>query len=141
MIMKKENQIGCAGVIVFNVDTIAMVMTPAGNWSFPKGKNNGKETLHQNALRELKEETGLGETDIEIVDGVCLDEYSNKGKLSIKYLIAKYVKKTKHTWVYDVEELADVRWVKISEALRFDKLKDSRKDILRRACQIMCLSV
>ena len=36
-----------------------MILRPGGYWEFPKGKQEGDESLKETALRELKEETGM----------------------------------------------------------------------------------
>ncbi|MCJ7637108.1 MAG: NUDIX domain-containing protein, partial [Nitrososphaeraceae archaeon] len=57
----------CAGVIVIdltNLETI-LVCTDHDNYSFPKGKRHKGETIMDNALRELNEETGLTKDDIQ----------------------------------------------------------------------------
>jgi 8-oxo-dGTP pyrophosphatase MutT (NUDIX family) len=141
---KKEKQAGCAGVIVFNENQVAMVKTPAGHWGYPKGKvekvkdaNDSKkkarlETTKENALRELEQETGLKEQDIEFITEEHIDEYNDRGNLSIRYLVAK-LKKDKHTFKYDPEELDEVKWVDVDDALKLDSLKDSRKEVLKKA--------
>ena len=56
----------CAGVVVYNDNKeVVVVATPKGNYSFPKGKKKKGETVKQTALRELYEETGIDETEIE----------------------------------------------------------------------------
>ncbi len=41
----------------------------AGHWSFAKGHVEQGESEKQTALRELEEETGIGEGELEFVDG------------------------------------------------------------------------
>lgn len=41
----------------------------AGHWSFPKGHVEPREDEREAALRELNEETGLSEAEIEFVEG------------------------------------------------------------------------
>ena len=50
----------------------------AGHWDFPKGKQEKNEKEEQTALREIKEETGLEDTDL-------LDSF----KESVKYFYKK----------------------------------------------------
>ena len=39
---------------------VLLIRDPYGNWTWPKGKIDGKETPLEAAKREIKEETGLG---------------------------------------------------------------------------------
>ncbi|MCI0434107.1 MAG: NUDIX domain-containing protein [Gemmatimonadetes bacterium] len=65
-----------AGVIVFHrtADGCRFLLlrsrqTRRPLWEFPKGGVQPGESLKQAALRELREETGLGEADVRLVDG------------------------------------------------------------------------
>ncbi len=54
-----------AGGIVFrrrgNIVEIFFIKDPYQRWTFPKGKQEAGETYVQTAIREIKEETGLGD--------------------------------------------------------------------------------
>ena len=70
----------CAGFVVLNSDStqVVLVETHQGNLSFPKGKRHKDETDMQTALRELNEETGLTESDFEIIREDYIDEVSDR---------------------------------------------------------------
>ena len=46
-----------------------LLMRHADRWDLPKGHVDPGETEMQCALRELREETGIAATDIELIDG------------------------------------------------------------------------
>ncbi len=60
-----------AGIVVFRRERSRVLFLllhyPAGHWDFVKGKMEEGESMHQTALREAEEETGI--TDIEFVEG------------------------------------------------------------------------
>lgn len=113
----------CAGVIVINSkkDKCVVVITPNGtNVGFPKGKvkknNDKRENIFECAKRELFEETGLKFDDLIFVKDLCLNELSNKGNISIVYLVALYNDEIEHEFKYDHEELSFSGWKSIEEA-------------------------
>jgi bis(5'-nucleosidyl)-tetraphosphatase len=66
--LKKERS---AGVVVCmekpDGNRFLLLNYPTGHWDFVKGKIEQGETLHQTAVRETKEETGI--SDLEFVEG------------------------------------------------------------------------
>ena len=132
----------CAGVIVINkeFDKCIIVITPNGkNIGFPKGKINKvkgiKENVFQCAERELFEETGLKFSQLKFVNNICLNEMSNKGIVSIVYLVAVYIDEIEHKFVYDKEELSYSGW-KLIDEMNEHMWKD-RKDLLNIAHSIV----
>lgn len=58
-----------------------LLMRHADRWDLPKGHVDPGETEIQCALRELREETGILATDIEVLDGFRFaSEYQVRGK-------------------------------------------------------------
>jgi len=47
---------------------VFIIKSITGHWGFPKGHSEGKETMHETAQRELKEETGLFVTNYFEID-------------------------------------------------------------------------
>ena len=60
-----------SGTILFNqnngVRRYLLLNYPTGHWDFIKGGIESGENLHETAIRETQEETGI--TDIEFIDG------------------------------------------------------------------------
>ena len=57
-------QVHSCGIIVYRVDQerieYLLLHYRAGHWDLPKGKMETGETMHETALRELREEAGIG---------------------------------------------------------------------------------
>lgn len=126
----------CAGVIVFRVDPgaigCALVQAHHGGWGFPKGKRKRREPLLEGALRELREETGLGPEQIELVAGE-LDEFSDKGNPAVRYRVARLVDR-EAVLVAPPDEKA-VAWATLEEAR--SRLGKRRREVLARAIELL----
>jgi len=90
---------------------------PTGHWDFVKGKIEQGETLHQTAVRETKEETGI--SDLEFVEG--FEEKINynfqfEGELIQKEVIFFLAKTKTHTVNVSHEHL-DYTWLDYDNAL------------------------
>jgi len=105
-----------------------LVQPPNGHWGFPKGKRDRGESVRENALRELLEETGLTLQHIALRDGLHVDEYSDKGHLAVRYLAATLVD-AEAPLVLPEDELAEARWWPVAEAL--SALKPQRRAVLQ----------
>ena len=59
-----------AGIVLFRRENLKILFLllnyPSGHWDFVKGKMEEGETVHQTAIRETREETGI--TDIVFID-------------------------------------------------------------------------
>jgi bis(5'-nucleosidyl)-tetraphosphatase len=124
----------CAGIVVLNGSSTVVVRTARGHYSFPKGKRDADESDLAAAWRELKEETGLTSADVDPIDGVTLDELSDKGNPSIRYFVG-HLKPTSagRALTCDPTELSTVEWLTIDTVLTLPTLKDARKRILEQA--------
>ncbi|XWV26420.1 NUDIX hydrolase [Tupanvirus soda lake] len=125
----------CAGIIVFKGEETVLVSTDRGNLSFPKGKRNKGETDLQTAWRETNEETGLTQEHIKLLEGVYFDEYTRKGNLSVRYFVGVLIKEHKN-FTFDPTELACVAWYCVEDACKLEKLKEERREILKKAYEI-----
>ena len=131
--------IPCSGVVVFDnsCDEIrtVLVQTHRGNYSYPKGKRHKEETYFETAMRELEEETGIKSDDITILEDFYIDELSNKRNPNVRYFVG-YIDGSNHNFSFDDEELESVKWVTSDELLKLEKLKESRKEVFRKALEI-----
>ena len=75
-------------------------------WSFPKGHLKGSETIHQCALRECYEETGVSFINTPYVFACKL--------VAGEYFIYKNVREVELT-VHDTDEICDIAWVTIDD--------------------------
>ncbi len=71
--MKKK--IIAAGGLVFNDDDELLMIFRRNKWDLPKGKLDGDESIEECALREVKEETGLKNLQLEKFINITLHEY------------------------------------------------------------------
>jgi len=53
------------GFILVNFDSVLLLQYPQGHWSYPKGHVEGEEDHYTTARRELAEETGIEEIEID----------------------------------------------------------------------------
>lgn len=133
-----SNQIPpCAGVIVIDLDNqeTILVCTDHDNYSFPKGKRNKGESILDNALRELNEETGLTINDIQLAGNLTFDENSDRGGLATRYYVASLIKSKKEV-TFDSSELKKVEWIKIEDVYKLEKFKERRKEILKKVMEL-----
>ncbi len=104
------------------------MQTPTGQWGFPKGKRNRGESVLDNALRELFEETGIMRLQLALREDVAFDERSDKGNLAVRYLAATLTD-PEPTLMLPPGELLDARWWAVDEAMGV--LKTTRREVLR----------
>ena len=71
------SEIKSCGVLVIRGEPIRefLLMRHADRWDLPKGHVDPGETEHQCALRELREETGIAATDIELLDSFRFESH------------------------------------------------------------------
>lgn len=115
-------------------------------WGFPKGRRDVGESEYVCALRELKEETGLTETDVIPVKNMeTIRELffgSNRIQYCHKYYIF-YVPEEKEL-IYDKtnphmrQEIGDLRWCSVDEGLRLIRPDNSEKrEVLLRVSNLL----
>jgi 8-oxo-dGTP pyrophosphatase MutT (NUDIX family) len=131
--LKKERS---AGVVVCmekpDGNRFLLLNYPTGHWDFVKGKIEQGETLHQTAVRETKEETGI--TDLEFVEG--FEEKINynfqfEGELIQKEVVFFLAKTKTHTVNVSHEHL-DYTWLDYENALEKVTYQNA-KNILSKA--------
>lgn len=124
-----DHKIACAGIIVLsqndnNYETI--VVKSKTNYGFPKGKREKGETLMQTAFRELFEETGVSNKNIELFQNVSFDEESIKGNVCVRYFVARFIG-NKTDLIFDKDELTEVKWMNVCDAYKILKIKNRDK--------------
>lgn len=95
---------------------IFLVQLHAGHWGFPKGHTEKGETPLETATRELTEETGL--SICRLLDQEMLREtyhYLRNSTESYK-MVGYFIAEVEGTWVKQEAEIADAKWVPLSEA-------------------------
>ena len=140
----------CAGCIVygydkFNVLYFALVKTHNDNWSFPKGKKNKGETLGQAGFRETREETGIREDQIELLEDKYLYELSDKGNLATTYFTGKCTNIVNPQQLSldfeDKDELKHAQWISYEKVINWDinmgVIKERRIDLVKQVKKLL----
>ena len=115
------------GFVLVNYDSVLLLQYPQGHWSYPKGHVEGDEDHYQTAIRELNEETGI--SDIEIDSGWSYrTEYTfqSKGR-TIDKQVYWYIASTDKLEVKLSHEHTNYLWLSLDEAeeqLTFDQEKE-----------------
>jgi 8-oxo-dGTP pyrophosphatase MutT (NUDIX family) len=124
------------GIVVRLVDgrpRVLLIRDSYRNWGFPKGHLEEGETAADAALREVREETGLGDValigEIDTIDW----HFRFRGRLVHK-TCHFFLMQTRHarTRPQRAEGITACRWVSIDEAEKAISYANAR-DVLRRA--------
>lgn len=131
----------CAGAIVFSADLthVCLVRTHLGHWSFPKGKREHKETMHDAATRELYEETGLRLDGIG-PDSQFVDELSFRGNPAIRLFVVRLdASAIPAVAPLDINELESAEFLPLDRARAV--LPEKRSVLIDRALQFSTIAV
>lgn len=90
-------EVNAAGGLVSNRRGDVLLISRNGLWDLPKGHQEAGEEIRVTALREVQEETGVGE--LELRDLICVTDHCYR-RDGIWHL--------KHTWWYDMLYTAPV---------------------------------
>lgn len=110
---RRFKEINAGGGLVRNTDGKYLVIFRRGMWDLPKGKQEEGESIEECALREVEEETGLGNLTLGKLICVTHHTYKLNGEPVLK-----------HTYWFDMayagnekpvpqeeEQISEVRWV------------------------------
>ncbi len=103
-------------------------------WGLPKGHIEGEESPKEAAFRELFEETGIKQEEIEVIpDFKEWNKYffKQKGKTIFK-LVIYFLAKTKKETIKVSDEHVDYKWATFEKAMKLMPFKDSKK-IVKKA--------
>ena len=103
-----------------------------GDWEFPKGGVEGEEELQQTAIREVKEEAGIGE--FRLIDGFRQDyDYVFQANGStIHKTVHLFVAESHETSAELSNEHSDHQWRDYEQAIN-TITQDGPRDVLRDA--------
>ena len=129
-----------AGIVLFRKEgsknLFLLLNYPSGHWDFVKGKMEKGETIHETAIRETKEETG-------IVDVAFLDNFEEWIEYNFQYqgelVHKKVVFFLAETNTKDVEishEHLDYTWVDYNTAMEKTTF-DNAKTVLTKAQMLL----
>jgi 8-oxo-dGTP pyrophosphatase MutT (NUDIX family) len=112
MIISKKVLIQAAGGLVENEKAEILFMFRRGKWDLPKGKLDPGETLEECALREVEEETGVGQLSIKKFLLTTLHEYEELGKVIEKKTHWYYMHANSYQPLVPQleEDITELRW-------------------------------
>jgi 8-oxo-dGTP pyrophosphatase MutT (NUDIX family) len=113
MIISKKILILAAGGLVENEKGEILFMFRRGKWDLPKGKLDPGETLEECALREVEEETGVGQLKLKKFLLQTLHEYEELGKVIQKKTHWFQMTTISHQSLVPQteEDITDLRWI------------------------------
>jgi len=123
-----------AGIIVFRRTDEGikfLILYHGGDyWNFPKGKLEGEERSWQAAFREVREETGLKQSELKLVGDFKAYEkfYFKRGSEKIFKVVILYLAETKQRVVTVSDEHEGYGWFTFAQA---KKIVARHKDNLR----------
>ncbi len=113
MIISKKILLLAAGGLVQNEMGDILFMFRRGKWDLPKGKLDPGETLEECALREVEEETGVGQLELKKFLLQTLHEYEELGKVIEKKTHWYFMTTTSHQKLIPQteEDITELRWI------------------------------
>jgi ADP-ribose pyrophosphatase YjhB (NUDIX family) len=105
-----------------------------GLWNLPAGKAEKNFSIAENAIKEVKEETGF---DVEIIREI--DIYHKDGEKSVKH--AFEAKITGGELKFPKDEILDAKWFSLEEIEELDKQGKIRSDWVVKAIDSVAKSV
>jgi 8-oxo-dGTP pyrophosphatase MutT (NUDIX family) len=113
--MKEKNNvfIHAGGGLVENEMGEFLFMFRKGKWDLPKGKLDPGESLEACALREVKEETGIGRLELKQFLLATEHEYTESGLLILKETHWYLMKADSHQKLIPQteEDITELRWI------------------------------
>jgi 8-oxo-dGTP pyrophosphatase MutT (NUDIX family) len=129
-----------AGIVLFRKEDSKILFLllhyPSGHWDFIKGKMEKNESIHQTAIREAKEETGI--TDIIFLDNFeewIEYNFQYQGELIHKKVVF-FLAETKTKDVKISQEHLDYAWMDYTSSMEKTTF-DNAKTVLTRAQMLL----
>jgi len=117
--MKNQNRIliQAGGGLVVNEKEEVLFMFRRGKWDLPKGKLDPGETLESCAVREVEEETGIGQLHLVKFLLVTEHQYEEKGVAIMKESHWYLMKSSSDQKLIPQkeEDITELRWIGASE--------------------------
>lgn len=118
----------CGAIIWQERDAMPQVLVlrhkNGGHWAFPKGHVEGSETEEETALREIREETGL---KVKLHRGFREMVTFSPEPQVMKDVIYFAATPTGGSLKRQEEEVLDIRWARLSDALKLVTFENDRQ--------------
>lgn len=130
-----------AGVLVYldkEPEEFLLLHYPSGHWDFPKGHIEEGETDKETALRELEEETGIKEDEVELHEDFREEIeyfYKKRDELSHKKVIY-FLGEVETKEVTISEEHQDFEWLPFEDAKEKVTFRNARQ-LLKKADKVL----
>jgi len=102
-----------------------------GKWTIPGGLVELGETVEQTVIREVKEETSLEVENPELIDVVNYVSVDEDRKIKYHFIMIDYFVKLKRGALKAGDDAAELQWVPLSSAEKYDLSKTFRAFLQR----------
>jgi 8-oxo-dGTP pyrophosphatase MutT (NUDIX family) len=131
-----QTKIIAAGGIVLNEKNELLMIFRRGFWDLPKGKLDEGESIPECAVREVQEETGLRNIELQELIGITFHEYEEKGHAILKetHWYKMHASDAEELVPQTEEDILQIEWVKKPDiAKRLEKTYANIIEILSKA--------
>lgn len=125
-----------SGAILYRIENnkilYLLLKYPDNAWGFPKGIQDEGETLEQTAKREIREETGIKNIELDVNHKFEFDYFCTYDDIKYHKFATLFIAKTNEKNVKISHEHLDFGWFEFDEAL--EKLTyENNKEMLKEA--------
>ena len=104
-----------AGGLVTNNNNELLMIFRRGKWDLPKGKLDEGETIEECAVREVEEETGIGNLELGSLLGITyheyFDKYVNEDVIKETHWYLMKAKGSTEAFPQTEEDILEIKWV------------------------------
>lgn len=125
-----------AGTVVYNGGKYLLLHYGSGHWDFPKGHMEKGEDEKQTALRELKEETGIGDAFFIKDFKEKIEYFFRREKELVHKEVVFFLVETKTKEIKITDEHKDYEWLPYNEAVQRTTFANA-KELLRKANELL----